>query len=114
MPSSGTEDVITTTLCGSSSADMSTLVRMVRTASENADCESLKKASSEMNPFFLVAPPMPLMNCSTPNAGTPRRCSTPVVELSVLFSRSSSSASIAANTSATAAEMPTICSLFGA
>ena len=53
LPSSGTEDVTTTTLCGSSSADMSTLVRIVRTASAKADCESLKKASSEMKPFFL-------------------------------------------------------------
>ena len=54
------------------------------------------------------------MNCSTPSAGTPSRCSTPEVELSVLLSRSSSSASIAASTSATAAAMPTICLLFGA
>ena len=57
---------------------------------------------------------MPLMSCSTPSAGTPRRCSTPEVELSVLLRRSSSSASIAASTSATAADMPTICFFFGA
>ncbi len=77
---------------------MRMLVRTVRTASENVDCESLKKASSEMKPPFFANF---LMRCSTPRTGMPSRFSTSVVELIVFERRSRRSASMAARISVT-------------
>ena len=83
LPSPGTEDVTTMTLCGLSIPDNTTLVRMVRMDSENALFLSLSnRCATSLRSFFFTSGKMP-------STGRFSLFSTSSVPLKVLLSISS-------------------------